>query len=171
MMRASSAANHKLRRRFASYADRSDRSTSGGRPRPSLTRPSSIRLRAASGRTPWYSARRRTSLQSSAERFQFAMRSRRSASQLRAGQRAQELESVFRLQRSARHGRRREEFAHGNQRLQARRCLAAAGMPGYELTRTTAMQAATAGIKTSRIGTRIATIIQSLRRASEAFGS
>src|ERR1700704_3373469 len=73
MMRASSAANHKLRRRFVSYEDRSDRSTSVESPRPS-----SIRLRAASGRTPWYSARRRTSFQSSAERFQFAMRSRRS---------------------------------------------------------------------------------------------
>src|SRR5260370_6044 len=34
--------------------------------------------------------------------------------QLRVGQRAQELESVFRLQRSARHGRRRQEFAQGN---------------------------------------------------------
>jgi hypothetical protein len=32
-MRASSAVNHKLRRRFASYADRSERSISGGSPR------------------------------------------------------------------------------------------------------------------------------------------
>src|ERR1039457_3097319 len=73
MMRTSSAVNNILRRRFTSYADRSERSISGGRPRPC-----SIRLRATSGRTPWYSARRRNSLQSSAERSQFAMRSIRS---------------------------------------------------------------------------------------------